>query len=212
MNKRLFLVMAVLAYVLLPTLYVVDFSSPKGIELNGAVNVSGLLSFSASGGRVFLLLPRGRYFLAYGAEQRQPQNESLPFWELIPFVHKKIILDPALFSFADVKFYEPYGLVELNPEIVVKGVTIDGDVFEKNGSKQTLFPYGEYEIDFKTDFFELNSSVFPKNNAGLIRLLPNNNTVVLDEREAGWVAMFMGDYLDISAQGLLSDGGFPRQF
>lgn len=201
-----------LAYALLPTLYVIDFETPKGMELNGTVSVSGLLSFSSSGERVFLLLPRGTYTLTYDSENRQPKNESLPIWEFIPFVHKKTVLEPALFSFADMKFYEPYGLVELEPEIVVKGVTIDGDMFEKSGNRQTLFPYGEYYINFRTEFFELDNFTFPEDNTNMVKLVPNNNTVVLDEREAGWVATFMGDYLELSAQGLLSDGGFPRQF
>jgi len=197
--------------VLLPAYYSVSFVNTKGAPVIGTVLVDGDVQRAVSGENVWFMLPRGQFTLTYTGAFRAPQQEQRPFWSN-PYQRRAVILAPGTFDHGKTIFTEPYKLAFFSPEVRLKGMTIDGDAVDSAGDPHTKFPYGEYEAEYVTRFLSNDAGITPGDIPDNVTLLPNKNTVILTEQEAKWVKNFMRDYLEFSAQGIISGAGFPKQY
>lgn len=197
--------------VLLPAYYSVSFVNTKGVPINGTVLVDGDILREISGENVWFFLPRGKFTLTYTGAFRAPQQEERRFWSGL-YQRRAITLAPGTFDHGKTIFTEPYKLVFFSPEIRLKGKTIDGNAIDAVGGPHTRFPYGEYEVEYVTRFLSNDARITPGSIPDNVTLLPNKNTVILTEQEAGWIERYLRDYLELSAQGIIPDAGFPKQY
>jgi len=204
-------VLIILIYVLFPTIYYVEFYTPKGLELNGKIITIGDMDMKFSGNKIIFLLPKGKYKIEYTADYRETIKETPKFWKYLPYAHRKITLYPSAFNYANTTFKEHYELIELFPTVTIKGTTIDGDYFENTGDKQTLFPYGNYEVEYTTKYFDGKEIISLGYRNETIILMPNENTIILSDEEINWIQNYLKEYLELSAEKIIKDEGFPKQ-
>jgi peptidoglycan/xylan/chitin deacetylase (PgdA/CDA1 family) len=209
-EKIIVALVILLAALLLFQVVVIEAVTPKGLPLNVTVRAEGLIDQSATGQRVVLVLPRWNNALTYSSPYRQTQNETIPFW--IPVLWRRTTMVVGVFTYENVIFTDPYNETSLLPLIMLKGETVDGDPYEGNGTAETPFPYGTYHARYRTQYFENRQNIVLEPHQGHLRLMPNDQTVVIEETEARRIANYVRDYLELSAQGMIPDAGFPKQY
>jgi len=207
------LLLLIVFFFLFPVRYSVSFENGKGEPIAGKISAGfGFWNNTEQGENVAVWVPRGKHTLLFSAPYRVRVEElRRTWWNPLP-VRKVVQLYPDTFTYENATFKDLLG-VEWSPEIRVQGKDIDGEHVELQGNRYSKIPFGTYNITFEKKWVSNETIFYPgdlTNNT--ILLVPNNQTVVLSEREVNWVKNFMRDYLDFSSTGMLELPGWSRQF
>lgn len=197
--------LAITIYLLIPNYVQIGFTDTNGQEIEGMIIADGQPF------KRIAVIPRGTHDITYTAPYRQTKNYQMDSTWYPWIIIKTVQLEPGVFNYEQTKFWEPYKKKALKPQITVQGKDLDGREVNIEGSERTSIPYGTYNIRYDTRLFSLEENIKPGTPPEEKTLEPNENTIILGEKEAEWIKNYMREYVELSAQKIIRPGGWPKQ-
>lgn len=217
---------SLLSYLLWPFEYTLTITNSKGNEVVSDVTIedeNGNIIVDSRGGQVRENLWKGVYIVTIhsnGYEIEKFEIDNRIGFDAEFEIRHDVVLEPIVISLNMFRFYDPTKTIRLSPEFLINGTDILGDAVNSEINVSSKVIYGNYTVAASTENFGRTFSllgekiVVNETKTDELTLGPNENFMVIDGKEVGYILNFLGDYLILSSDESVIDfdKGFPKQF